>query len=59
MNTCQLCEEEYNNILPNGYCIGCDKALRAQQRNFHRQMMGSGNQAQMTQHISTYPIIYN
>ena len=49
INKCKLCDTEYNQILPDGYCDGCRKALNAQQRKFGEQFMGSGGtQAQQT-----------
>ncbi len=57
MEKCKLCEEEYNVILPTGYCARCQKALDAQQRQFAKQMLGGGQlQAQAT---SDQPTVYN
>jgi hypothetical protein len=39
---CKLCDTEYNQILSDGYCDGCRKALEAQQRKFGQQFVGSG-----------------
>lgn len=58
MNKCKLCEEEYNYILPDGYCGGCRKALDAQHRKIASQMIQTGS-TQTTQENSLEIKVFN
>jgi hypothetical protein len=58
-NKCKMCDTEYNQILPDGYCDGCRKCLEAQQRKFSQQFCGQGGQTQTQQPPELPYRVYN
>ena len=58
-NKCKMCDTEYNQILPDGYCDGCRKCLEAQQRKIAEQFTGSGGTSNIQQYKYPEVKIYN
>lgn len=56
---CKLCKEDYNYILQEGYCVGCGKALRAQQGHFQEQMLPKSGGTTQGQYPNQSPMAYN